>query len=436
MDFSKFRQSGDLSDLTVVVGDESYRLHKFPLFARSEFFCTVARNSPDRTNRVELPDFPGGKETFEAVADFCYNIQIDVTKDNVVEMRCAAHFLQMTGEGNLSDLTEKFFHDAITSAKLTRSSEAVTELLQHSVSTGAMAERVGIVDECIDALLECWLRPTTMFISPSHSPRHPHSNSDRKSKRVATLTELPDQWFVNLLSKGKAKGVDSSHLVVAAHAYLVAAMDGNQPAPSECKASEKTDEEEAEKEDASDRHTDANDENPSPSSTESEATNKKMAKLLDMVLLELPSDVSLANHVTPDWVIRCLKIATAHNCKCTAMLIRAAGELFKTLSPDELCSMSPVVIHDIISESLSLKPDEDVYASSCALLDLYLQILTDNTQLRSDTFKLLAAAVPAEHRESDDQLYIALEFVLKSGILRLNTCLFSSSGLTFVQIKV
>jgi hypothetical protein len=31
MDFSKFRTTGDLSDITVIVEGEEFKLHKFPL---------------------------------------------------------------------------------------------------------------------------------------------------------------------------------------------------------------------------------------------------------------------------------------------------------------------------------------------------------------------------------------------------------------------
>jgi hypothetical protein len=58
--------------------------------------------------RVVLDDFPGGQPVFSLVADFCYNMAPSVTKDNVVQVRCAAHLLQMSGSGNLADTADKF----------------------------------------------------------------------------------------------------------------------------------------------------------------------------------------------------------------------------------------------------------------------------------------------------------------------------------------
>jgi len=99
MDFSKFLSTGELSDVVVVVNDKEFKLHKFPLYTKSDFFRTEARSDKDR---IELPDFPGGPEIFQMVVEYCYNVHIDVTADNVAQLRCVAEFLQMTGTNNLA----------------------------------------------------------------------------------------------------------------------------------------------------------------------------------------------------------------------------------------------------------------------------------------------------------------------------------------------
>ena len=57
---------------------------------------------------MELKDFPGGQAVFSLVADFCYNMAPKVSQDNVVQLRCAAQVLQMTGPGNLAEAADKF----------------------------------------------------------------------------------------------------------------------------------------------------------------------------------------------------------------------------------------------------------------------------------------------------------------------------------------
>ena len=96
MDFGKFRDTAELADITVCVEGRDFRLHRFPLYVRSDFFRALARNSlATDGERVELADFPGGADTFELVTSFCYNIDVDVTTKNVCQLRCAAEFLQV-----------------------------------------------------------------------------------------------------------------------------------------------------------------------------------------------------------------------------------------------------------------------------------------------------------------------------------------------------
>lgn len=59
------------------------------------------------SERVELSDFPGGQAVFSQVADFCYNMALDVGRHNVVQLRSAAQKLRMFGPGNLADIADK-----------------------------------------------------------------------------------------------------------------------------------------------------------------------------------------------------------------------------------------------------------------------------------------------------------------------------------------
>ena len=99
MDFSNFRDTGELSDIVVSVDGTEYKLHKFPLYIKSDFFRAIARSNMGEKDKVELVDFPGGAETFELVANYCYNMKIDIKQENVCRLRCAAEFLQMTTGG-------------------------------------------------------------------------------------------------------------------------------------------------------------------------------------------------------------------------------------------------------------------------------------------------------------------------------------------------
>ena len=77
-------------------------LNVMDLYIYMSMLCVACRS------RVELKDFPGGHAVFSLVADFCYNMPPKVSKDNVVQLRCAAELLQMSGPGNLANAADKF----------------------------------------------------------------------------------------------------------------------------------------------------------------------------------------------------------------------------------------------------------------------------------------------------------------------------------------
>ncbi|KAK6116198.1 hypothetical protein DH2020_050054 [Rehmannia glutinosa] len=99
---------------------------------------------------ITLPDFPGGCESFETAAKFCYGVKIDISAANVAPLRCAGEYLEMTeeySEDNLISKTERFI------------SQSVIKNIKHSLKTLTscqglvpMAENLGITQRCIEAI--------------------------------------------------------------------------------------------------------------------------------------------------------------------------------------------------------------------------------------------------------------------------------------------
>lgn len=192
-----FCTTGLASDVVIEVGDMNFHLHKFPLMYRSKklhFLVTEAKtrrarraagrpvqeieeedeeeddeNSPDAAVpetdddedgdgegeeelRISLPDFPGGTDAFEAAAKFCYGGKIELTPANVVPLRCAAEFLEMTddvSQDNLVSRTERYLVQSV----LRSLRESVRAL--RSCDDGhllQMAEDLGIVQRCVDSI--------------------------------------------------------------------------------------------------------------------------------------------------------------------------------------------------------------------------------------------------------------------------------------------
>lgn len=154
MDFKKFRSSGELSDIRVIVDGVDFLLHRFPLYTKSDYFFKQFASIGD-TNEITLHKFPGGSKTFALVADFAYNIQVALTAENVFSMRHAANYLEMYGENNLYEKTENFIESCIMDAKRGKSIKGL--LLVLSATAGYKDE---ITDQtfckCVEALAYHW----------------------------------------------------------------------------------------------------------------------------------------------------------------------------------------------------------------------------------------------------------------------------------------
>jgi len=145
--------SGLPSDITVVVGEQSFHLHKFPLLSKSGLLERRIREKIDKGEDswvVDLSDIPGGAKAFELAAKFCYGVKFEMTASNVVHLRCASDYLEMTeeiSEGNLITQTENF----LTQTVLRRWKDSI-KALQTCDDVLDIAERLQIVKRCVDSI--------------------------------------------------------------------------------------------------------------------------------------------------------------------------------------------------------------------------------------------------------------------------------------------
>ncbi|KAL3864026.1 hypothetical protein ACJMK2_005738 [Sinanodonta woodiana] len=409
MDFSKFRQTGELSDITVTVNGSEFKLHKFPLYAKSDFFCSLAKNPATDSSRIELKDFPGGADIFSQVADFCYSMKLDITKTNVVGLRCAAETLQMTGPGNLAEVTDKCFQDTITSAKMSRSTSAIASLLLSCVPVGQVAEKTNMISLCSDALVECWLKPPTKFSMPSTPVRHGNDKADDKTMK--SLVNLPVDWFVKIIILARDKSVKLSQLAEMVMRYVTNFLDREEGID---KGGQVVDQKKA---DSSDNRKGARSAHEFEAFKDSKlnAKSKKKTdtgKILDTILLELPEGAFMEEALTTEWITRVLKFATLHGCICRRVLVKTAGDMLYKLSPDELCIVSPSVLHDILVEATSNNNEQGQKA--CRLVEVYLTEMARKGVLTAETYSTLISAAPSEPWKSHDSLYGVLEYVVTS----------------------
>ncbi|CAG5117302.1 unnamed protein product [Candidula unifasciata] len=451
-DFSKFRESGDLSDISVFVGSKEHRLHKFPLYARSDYFCELARTQPHSDTepfKVELHDFPGGNDTFVQVADFCYNMPLNLNKKNVVAVRCAAEYLKMYGPGNLKEVSSKFLIDTITSAKINRFTSLIVSMLMECNEVGDVAETAGIVDLCLDAFVECWLKPAvkystlgigrSFFIASQNSDAISGFTRTRTANVIQAIDKLDDgtvrsllairpEWFAKLLMKARVRGISSDELGNLAVKYISSALEEkrkDEEIPSNNALNNQDDEKDIDTNNSTaDTESLAShdfDDNETPPVSQNTRTVLKVKydpkRVLDTVILALPDQAFSIPAVTMEWLTKTISMATLHSCESKDKLLRVAGDMLTQLDSKDLCVISPSVLHDIIVGACEEKCTTGQQMSSekaCSLVDKYMVHKTKEGSLTAEAFRLLASATKNYTRTSHDSLYTVLEFVLNS----------------------
>lgn len=237
MDCIGYRISGELSDITVVIGEEEFHLHKFPLFVRSNYFknlTTLQSDSSKSNSRVVLENFPGGPRSFEIIADYCYNKEVDVNLNNVVAVKCAAEYLEMTGgsgRGGLAMLADNVLFDLIYSAKTKRDFYLPLLLLEKSAKFGTYAEKSGLSTKLIEAFVEnlsVYAKTASVYESINYYDKNQASHASKKDPQNLTLNEehlnilnnLPLNWMNFLIRSAVRIGLNSSLLSLIIQNYI------------------------------------------------------------------------------------------------------------------------------------------------------------------------------------------------------------------------
>lgn len=142
------------SDLLII--DNLFRFslgfYQFPLLSRSgllENLIAEFSGKDENTCTLQFHDLPGGAKVFLIIAKFCYGVKIELNASNIVSVRCAAEYLQMSedyGEGNLVIQTESFLNEIFgnwnDSLKVLETCE---EVFSH-------AEDLHVVSRCLNSL--------------------------------------------------------------------------------------------------------------------------------------------------------------------------------------------------------------------------------------------------------------------------------------------
>ncbi|KAK1353197.1 BTB/POZ domain-containing protein [Heracleum sosnowskyi] len=140
------------SDIAIEVNGGSFPLHKFPLVSRcGRMRKLVAENRGSDICRIELLNLPGGAESFELAAKFCYCINFEITSANVAQLLCVSDYLEMTEEfssNNLGSRTEEYLESIVC-----KNLEMCVAVLQQCENLLPFADELKIVGRCIDGIV-------------------------------------------------------------------------------------------------------------------------------------------------------------------------------------------------------------------------------------------------------------------------------------------
>ena len=236
MDCINYRNSGELSDIVVSVDGEDFHLHKFPLFVRSNYFKNLSASDDDMPqsvpSRVQLDHFPGGPRIFAIIADYCYNKSVQINSENVIAVRCAAEYLEMTngfGRSSLSMLTDNILFDLTYSSKGKRDYNTSLTLLERAAEYSSWAEKCGIHTKLIQSFVEnltAFVRKSSIYESSGiydKSAASKHNNLHALSlsyDNVDALNHLPLKWMNEMIKFAARYGLNQSLLTFIIQNYL------------------------------------------------------------------------------------------------------------------------------------------------------------------------------------------------------------------------
>nr|GMD35333.1 BTB/POZ domain-containing protein At5g03250-like [Ipomoea batatas] len=421
------------SDVTVEVRETSFHLHKFPLLSRSMLLEKLIQDSSghgkdEKECVLQLHNIPGGAKAFLFVAKFCYNIKTELTAMNVVSLRCAAEYLQMSedfGEGNLVAQTENFLNEVLSFWVDT------IKALQSCEEVLPSAEELHIVSRCIESLaVKACADPSLLSRNPAGAIFWNGIDSGSKASKKLSLSE---DWWYEDVSKLKlhmykrlilavtSKGMPADRIAgsVMFYAKKYLPLNGRQPnfKNGNCVALGST----------------------MPVASEAEQITlleeivgllpdqkgviptKFLLKLLktSMILhtslssqeiLEKRIGVQLDDAALEDILIPNMgySVETLYDIDCVQRIV----DHFMLGDQDETDSISNELVDDgqLIPSSHALTPTTLV----ANLVDNYLAEVAPDVNLKLTKFLSLASLIPDYSRPIDDGIYRAIDIYLKA----------------------
>lgn len=389
--------------------------------SRSKFLERMIKENDDQSKTtLYLYDLPGGAGSFLLIAKFCYDVKFELTATNVVSLRCAADYLQMTedyGEGNLVSLTSTFLEQVLTGW------EQTVQALETCEGVLPFSEELHIIEKCIDSLASKACDDRAFAGQPANqSPSTPavwngipsasepcSPAEDRWYDDVAVL-HLP--LFKRLINAVAMKGMAPSRISAALTLYAKRHLPLHGRRSSFCERNHES----------------------VHSLSEEEQRN-----LIEEITELLPEEKG----ATPTkFLLKLLKFSLILDASssCRETLERRIGaqldqaNLQDLLIPNTVPSEETVYdvecVQRIVDHFLDIVQDDDYEGEEersvvegfdsppaltvvANLVDGYLAEVASDVNLKLEDFVLLAASLPEYARSLDDGIYHAIDIFIK-----------------------
>ena len=397
---AELRASGRFSNISVTVEEVTLKLHLFPLLARSKYFQSLVSSEMADSTSVTLHDLPGGLETMDLVADFCYDIDIAprVGCENVGALVCAASYLQMTGTNNLLEVAHE------TLERLSKESALnCLEILKGccTMAIRAESELEGLVELCTSSLADYWNRRSRSSLSIS-------------DKEASVLQELPLKWMPGLLAMINqatySTSTNSSKIVMA----VIMTVVTWSPADEE-HLLELTDAPKVKTRSSLPR---------SPRDTDVSTLDDQLncTTVFDALAehISSPSCNSLFTAIpssTRRWFCKALLFSSQHKLKSYSKLLQHCSSLQSHLTVEECKEFSPDLMRNINISRSNEKCSTNERKKICSLNDEYLLLHCKRESIRASGFLSIMTSV-SEFRcpsSSFDCPFEAFEALLRKG---------------------
>ncbi|KAL3616450.1 hypothetical protein CASFOL_039840 [Castilleja foliolosa] len=451
-----FCTTGLPSDVIIEVDDMTFHLHKFPLMSKSRKLHELIteqekgllipkgtaklrkhsdlsqqsdndikqeeiqeeQDEDEEQCQITLPDFPGGCESFETAAKFCYGVKIELSATKAAALRCAGEYLEMTeeySEDNLISKTERFISQSVL-RNIRYSIKALTSC-QELIPT---AENLGIVQRCIDAVASKAATSDPSLFGWPVNDRGP-SRAAGDSTWLDELGFLSLPFFKRLILAMKASDLSSeiieSCLIHYAKQYIPGISRATRKKPPPLASS---------------------------SAAASVPTENEQREFLETIISNLPKEKTSSSSLNSTRLLfGLLRTAYILNASevCRLTLEKKIGSQLEHATLDDLLIPSYSYLNETLYDvdcverilgyflqgmeersAIRIQTEDDNNSSGRSaalmlvgkLIDGYLSEIASDANLKPDKFYDLAISLPDHARLFDDGLYRAVDVYLKS----------------------